>query len=688
LKVLLADLETRSRVDLRAAGHRRYSKDPSTSITTAAWKWKGLSNSLTGAVFIPGLQHPGAASPWALLTALAEADRVVFHNASFDANVIRETLGFEIPLHKLSCTMARAQRMSLPGGLDKLCETLGVPGKSTGGNLLVMKTCKPQRDGTFCEDPDVFRDLFAYNLQDVRALESVDERLPELPPSERMIWERTWRKNEKGLPIDLALAEAVAARREEIELEVANQLRALTGGAVTAVTQRARIQTWLSTVGVPVQNMRKETIEELLEAVRDGSTEIPADAYDVLEIVYESGGMAPTKARSLLDRQCGGVFHDHTRYFGARSGRGTSEGVNTFNLARPSGKHDIEAVIGCLLRGERAGGIIIPKEGENPFGVKGLRFPGPVGNVALTDVLRGLVAAPEGYAVLDVDEANIELRIALWLAGDQTRLDVLAQKGGDIYMHNAIEWFGLPPDATKKTHPKERQDSKPLTLGGNYGLGDNRFYVMNRRAIPGLTPEKAKAWIQRYRSSNPKLAAKDGLWRQLDNAAREAFWRPDLAFGAANGKAVFCYSAENPWPMSPEDRLRIGGERVLWLRLPSGRPLPHYSPRIDRDTGEMTFLRSKFGRMLPQRAYGGAWTEILCQSSGRDILTGVEAAVERELPDVDIRMDVYDSIVALCPAHVAEQRERQIEAIMRRPVPWAPGLPLDADGYFAQRMKK
>jgi hypothetical protein len=886
MNVLLADLETRSRVDLKKAGHRRYAADSSTAITTASWVWKGRPNSLTGAVFLPGLTGLGAAVPLDFLVALMSADRIVFHNAGFDASVIRQVLKYNIPLRKLSCTMARAQRMSLPGGLDELAKTLGVPGKSQGGNLLVMKTCKPQRDGTFCEDPETFRDLLAYNLQDVRSLVAVDERLPELPPEERRIWERTWRKNEIGLPLDLELAYAVASRRQEIELEVANELRELTNGVVTAVTQRQRIGNWLRSLGVVSTDLRKETIEELLE-----DEELPPAAREVLEIVVESGGMAPTKATALLERHDAGFYKDHTRYFGARSGRGTSEGVNTFNIARPSGSYDIEAVIRCLKVGAKTGDIKLGKkgpDGERP------RVAAPVGNVALTDVLRGMVCAPVGYEVIDADLSNIELRLALWFAGDAERLAILGADG-DLYMHNAINALGLPKDATKKTHPDERQNFKTVTLGClgpdtrvltssgpkpivevttddllwdgvewvrhegliaqgvkdvirilddlwltpdhlvlcgsswtraelvtksahtrlqalttgleslrsrgtlwdheaesvkswshatvalqstewtsgtsrpdvalvallarlrnawrafvakasqtlfrmticehdcstgfqqplagattretrtskttelvelqcvtngettrepfyatlslfrgmitscsrwtgrimtavmsrvtyasslrkqtplidekskscsarsmtydiacagprkrftvltrqgpiivhncNYGLGWKKFFASQRRKIPKLTPEVAQAWVSGYRRDNPKFAAKNGLWNNLDTAAREALWRPGFIIEAAGGKIAFCFSADNPWQAAADDVLHIGRQAVLWLRLPSGRAIPHYAPTIDRATGDFHFLRARHGRMLPQKAYGGAWTEIAC----------------------------------------------------------------------------
>jgi hypothetical protein len=51
-------------------------------------------------------------------------------------------------------------------------------------------------------------------------------------------------------------------------------------------------------------------------------------------------------------------------------------------------------------------------------------------------------------------------------------------------------------------------------------------------------------------------------------------------------------------------------------------------------------------------------------------------------------LDVYDSILALAPAHVAKQRSEQMRAIMKRPRSWTAGLPLDCEGYEAARFSK
>lgn len=72
----------------------------------------------------------------------------------------------------------------------------------------------------------------------------------------------------------------------------------------------------------------------------------------------------------------------------------------------------------------------------------------------------------------------------------------------------------------------------------------------------------------------------------------------------------------------------------------------------------------------------------------RDLVTAAEADIENEMPDVTLMLDVYDSILALAPAGVAEQRAEQMRAIMTRPRAWTSGLPIGAEGYVHTRMKK
>lgn len=640
---LPCDLETRSRIDLKRAGARRYAADPSTQITTAVWRFRGVKKRACTV-------HPyiGTHSIDELYFDIRHSRRFVAHHANFDASVLRGQNPFlELPLSKIDCTMARAQALALPGGLDQVCMTLGIRGKDPRGRALVQLTCKPQRDGTFHEEVQTFRDLLDYNDQDTECLIEVDNRLPPLSAAERLIFERTWRKNEIGLPIDIALATAIALRRQEIEQESTQTLMELTQNSVTKLSQRQRIVEWCNSGNraAGLESTQKHIVAEKL-----ADENLHPDVRVVLELLQAEGGSAPLKAQALLDRHVGSYYKDATRYFGARSGRGTSEGANMFNVARPSGKYDgkegrptIDQIIDRLKQGHTS-----------------------LGNTALTDCLRGCVVAPPGWMVCDNDLSGAELRIGLWMAGDTERLNIVASNG-DLYMHNAIRVYKLSENATKETHSARRQDGKNLTLGGNYQLGWRTYMAYQRLKGYAIDEMTARADIDGYRQANPLLVS---LWYALSDAFKFAIYEPPGRIFPA-GKIAF----------------QKDGHGTVWMLLPSGRAVPHYSAHITHG-GEMAFFRGKFGAMLRQKAFGGSLLEIACQSMTRDLVTSAEAAIENELPDVVLILDVYDSILALALTHLAKQRSEQMRAIMRRPLFWTGGLPLDCDGYESGRMRK
>lgn len=640
---LLADFETRSRVDLKRAGARRYAADRSTGITSVVWYFRGVWKTAC-----PVHPHLGTHTLADLYVDVRLCRRFVAHHANFDVSILRAVNPFlELPLSKIDCTMGRAQALALPGGLDEVCRALGIKGKDPRGRDLVMKTCRPQRDGTFNEDVQTYRELLEYNVQDVRCLIELDERLPPLTPDERLIFERTWRKNEIGLPIDVHLATAIAMRRQEIEQESTATLMELTQNAVTKLSQRSRILEWCNSGNraAGLESTQKHIVAEKL-----ADENLHPDVRIVLELLQAEGGSAPLKAQALLDRHVNGFYKDATRYFGARSGRGTSEGANMFNIARPSGKYDgqdgrpsVDQIIDRLKQGHTS-----------------------LNNVALTDCLRSTVVAPQGYMVCDNDLSNAEYRIALWMAGDVDRLNVLAT-GGDPYIYNAIAMGRCPPGSTKKTHPQERQSYKSVTLGGNYQLGWRTYMAHQRRAGNNMDEIKARSDIDGYRQANPLLVS---LWPALADAFKFAIYEPPGRIFPA-GKVSF----------------QKDGHGTVWMLLPSGRAVPHYSAHITYG-GEMAFFRGKYGAMLRQKAFGGSLLEIACQSMTRDLVTAAEADIERELPDVVLILDVYDSILSLAPAHVATERSAQMREIMKRPRHWTAGLPLDCEGYESERMQK
>jgi hypothetical protein len=82
--------------------------------------------------------------------------------------------------------------------------------------------------------------------------------------------------------------------------------------------------------------------------------------------------------------------------------------------------------------------------------------------------LRSLILPGPGRAVAYVDWSAQELGIAAALSGDLAMRD--AYRSGDPYLWLARRVGAVPADATKKTHPAEREQFKVVSLGVLYGL--------------------------------------------------------------------------------------------------------------------------------------------------------------------------------------------------------------------------
>ena len=79
LTIYFADFETRSRVDLKQAGARRYAADPSTGITSVVWQFRGTRKRACPV-------HPrlGTHTLADLYADVRQCRRFVAHHANFD----------------------------------------------------------------------------------------------------------------------------------------------------------------------------------------------------------------------------------------------------------------------------------------------------------------------------------------------------------------------------------------------------------------------------------------------------------------------------------------------------------------------------------------------------------------------------------------------------------------------------
>jgi DNA polymerase-1 len=82
--------------------------------------------------------------------------------------------------------------------------------------------------------------------------------------------------------------------------------------------------------------------------------------------------------------------------------------------------------------------------------------------------LRGLIQPPPGNGVAYIDWSQQEFGIAAALSGDQAMIE--AYMSGDPYMGFAIQAKAVPPDATKASHGRTRDQFKAAALAVQYGM--------------------------------------------------------------------------------------------------------------------------------------------------------------------------------------------------------------------------
>ena len=133
--------------------------------------------------------------------------------------------------------------------------------------------------------------------------------------------------------------------------------------------------------------------------------------------------------------------------------------------------------------------------------------------------------------------------------------------------------------------------------------------------------------------------------------------------------------------------------RLLAVKLPSGRQIFYPKPGIGvnrfgeksitywgTSTGSGDKQSSKKWRQL--ETYGGKLTENVVQAIARDCLAVNLDRLEKA--GYDVRFHIHDEVVCSQDTNCLDE----IVEIMSQPIDWAPGLPLNADGWCGNYFTK
>ena len=293
----------------------------------------------------------------------------------------------------------------------------------------------------------------------------------------------------------------------------------------------------------------------------------------------------------------------------------------------------------------------------------------------LSQLIRTAFIAPEGHVLIDADFSAIEARVISWLAGEQWRLEVF-RTHGKIYEASASQMFGVPIELIKKGNPEYslRQKGKVAELA--LGYQGSTGALINMGALDmGIPEADLPDIVTRWRDANSRIR---DLWYTMDNAAVQV-----IANGGSVGVRNLLLSREFDYNQ---------GTDVFTILLPSGRKLYYVSPSLGQNqwgNPSITYMGmdQKTKRWKTIETYGGKLVENCVQAIARDALAG---AIERlEAAGLPVVFHVHDEVIIdVSPFAEPDAMLEKVVDIMREPVPWAPDLPLNADGWVGNFFRK
>jgi DNA polymerase len=399
-------------------------------------------------------------------------------------------------------------------------------------------------------------------------------------------------------------------------------------------------------------DLRKETVGRLL------GTDLASDtARRMLEIRQELGKTSTKKYNAIeaavcADGRCRGLL----QYYGAnRTGRWAGRLVQVQNLPRT---YTEPLPLARDLVKRRETDKLRALYGSVPD--------------TLAPLIRSSFTASPCHVLLDADFSSIEARVISWLAGEHWRLEVF-RTHGKIYEASASQMFGVPLELIQKGNPEYalRQRGKVAELALGYQGSTGALIKMGALDM-GLTEEELPEIVSRWRDANKRIR---NLWYSMEATAVSVI---------QNGAPVGLHNL-----MLAREVDMDNGLDFMTIRLPSGRKLYYARPQLGvNQWGNPSIaymgMEQSTKRWGQVETYGGKLVENVVQAIARDCLAD---AIERlEAAGYAVVFHVHDEVVIDCPAaHVDLDR---VSAIMSQPMPWAPDLPLGADGWIGDFYKK
>ncbi len=570
-------------------------------------------------------------------------------------------------LSQWRCTMLHGLYCGYTAGLDATGKALGLPEdkrKLATGKALIKLFCTPTtptaRNGGRTRtmphhEPEKWGLFKTYNAGDVVAEQEIERRLSPfpVPPEVQRQWETDLRINARGVAVDLDLIHGALECSDTVTSALTEEAVQLTG--LNNPNSVAQLSNWLAKeTGENIADLRKDTVKTMLGGVLESD-----DARRALEIRQELSKTSVKKYTAMTDAVCDdGRVRGLLQFYGAnRTGRWAGRIIQPQNLPQTHIYDGMLDLARDLVKGRKIDTLKL--------------IYGSVPDT-LSQLIRTALTPAPGHKFVDADFSAIEARVIAWLAGEDWVLNVF-RGHGKIYEATASQMFGVPIEKIVKGESEYalRQKGKVATLALGYQGAAGALINMGALKM-GIPEEDLPDIVRRWRDSNRRIV---DLWYSVENTAIGV-----VQTGRPAGVHGLMFALEGDHGTD---------QYFLTITLPSGRKLYYAKPFLSpnqwgNDSLHYYGMNQTTKKWEVVDTYGGKLVENCVQAIARDCLA--ENIERLEAAGYPVVFHVHDEVVI-----DIENEKADLDAvcqIMGQPIPWAPGLPLKADGWVGDYYTK
>lgn len=601
--------------------------------------------------------------------------RFVAWNILFDYMIWTNVLKKLIPtlvnpkIENLEDCMALSCRFRTGASLEACAKILNLPiNKDPVGRQLMLKSCKPNAKGVFYElTPEEWEKFEQYGLMDTRILRDIYYRLPSLSDGERWTFEWTFKRNLRGIRIDMPLVFEMDSIVRENLPGLVDEFHKITG---TSMGSPVKCLEFFKPHYPGIADMRKDTVRDMLAATH----KVPPHVKRALEIKSLAGSTSITKIKTAIAQQYRGRMYETLAYSYAQTLRWAGRGIQIQNFARVDDNRADN-----YFNDKKPNYVPLDMNVHDlATKVRELRpnLKDPIGFVK--NLLRRVWIPSAGKHFYSGDFSKVEPCTLFWL------LD-MGPIPAKWYEEMGAEIYNKPIEEITKDS-MERQVGKTAQLSCGYQSGWKSFQKKTFADTGiALTDDEARLVVNAYRRKYPKVKQ---FWDDLQLGFRKAIMGEGTVL--CNGKIVISPMMA-PWK-GVQIRLPSGGhlyyhdaqvrmEDVIeeTVELVDGKPVV---TKVNRRREVMTYLSDEGnGRVGRSYIYGGLLTENVVSATSREIM--VPAMWRLEQAGFDVLGSIHDEIWAEGEAN----KEKEFENLMCTNPSWC-DMKIGADVKSGRRYLK